>query len=328
MLAEGRANTMKKIIAAAVCLSMVLPAPVHASWLSKITGVHVNLNGGPVVRIEAPQPQAIPEMLQNLPKDAAQFFLSPQGTALAAAIRHARGQVRPSASPVPPQIRQALAPYFPANILDKVRWASRNNLSWTLDTAVMKLSDPDAITLDDVIVFNGNINPQALDLHTLELWAHELTHVLQYENMGVESFAFIYSYDWGKLEGQAKSNASQVRVRLAQGAPVQNYYSVGYASAAQIGSRQLAQPVLQQQAMRFVPPARCVAWQTNMGGAVVQNICSVPIAVQGWTQIDPWTNSPVGTPCMSNCALAPGAVNQFLSPRPGIWVDIGFAYYR
>lgn len=299
-----------------------IAVPVQASWLSKITGVHVNLNGGPVLRIEAPQPQAIPEMLQNLPKDAAQFVLSPHGTALAAAIRHARGQTRPSAQPIPANIRQALQPYFPEVILNKARWAKRNDVKWALDTAVMKISEPSGITLDDVIVFNDDIDPTSDDFATLELWAHELTHVLQYENMGVESFAFIYGYDPGRLEGQASSNASQVRNRLASDSNGAGYYSV----SASIGQEQLAQQQFIQTAKQIVPASDCVRWQTNMPGAMVQNICGIPIGITGWRQINPWTGMPFEIPCVSNCGIGAGMVKQFASPQPGLWVDIGFTY--
>lgn len=317
---------MRKFAATLAIAILVSAQAAQASWLSKITGVHVNLNGGPVVRIEAPQPQAIPEMLKNLPKDAAQFVLSPHGTALAAAIRHARGQTRPSANPMPPQVRQMLAPYFPPNILDKVRYARRNDVKWALDTVVMKVADPSGITLDDVIVFNDNFDPTALDPSSLELWAHELTHVLQYENMGVESFAFVYGYNPGQLEGQAADNAGQIKTRLSQGQPVNNYYQTSYSSVGQIGTRQLSTAQFQQSAMQFVPPANCVQWQTNGPGAMVQNICSIPIGITAWRQVNPWNGMPFDIPCMSNCVIGPGLVKQFVSPQPGMWVDIGFRY--
>lgn len=319
---------MRRIAWTTIAISaLLLPEAARASWLSKITGVHVNLNGGPVLRIEAPQPQAIPEMLQNLPKDAAQAILSPHGTVLAAAIRHARGQIRPASEPIPPQIRERLAPFFPANILDKARWKMRNDAKWALDTAVMKISGPGAITVDDVIIFNDNINPASADLGTLELWAHELTHVVQYENMGVESFAFIYSYKPGELEDPAYQNAGQIKVRLAQGGGQTNpYFTTSYASTAAIGTQQIAMPQLQQSAMQFVPPANCVIWQTNQIGAVIQNICAVPVRVTGWTQQNPWTGQFVSGPCAMDCAVLPGIPRQFVSMQQGLWVDVGFAF--
>jgi hypothetical protein len=319
---------MRKFIALGAIILATLPTAAQASWLSRITGVHINANGrGPVIRIEPPQPQAIPEMLRNLPQDAAQFLLSPHGTALAAAIRHARGQARSSAAAMPPQVRQALAPFFPPGILDKVRWKTRNDLGFTLDNLVLSLSDASAITLDDVIVFDHGFNPNATDLNALELWAHEVTHVVQYQNMGVESFAFVYSYNPRSLEGQAESNASQVRQRIAQNTPANGYYAVdAYASSAQIGSQQIGQQQLQQGATQIVPPANCVRWQTNQVGALVQNICIVPIGILGWTQINPWNGAPFGMPCMMNCGIAPGEVKQFTSPQPGLWVNIGFRF--
>lgn len=317
---------MRKLTLSVALVALVSAEMAHASWLSEITGVHINLNGGPVVRIEAPKPQAIPDMLRNLPKDAAQFLLSPQGTALAAAIRHARGQIRPSASAIPPQVKQALLPYFPSNILDKARWAKRNNARWALDSAVMRMADPSGITLDDVIVFNDNIDPTSTDISTLELWVHELTHVLQYENMGVESFAFVYGYNPNQLEGQARDNASQVRIQLAQNPTGTDYYQTSYPSENEIGNYQLSADQFRQSAMTIVPPADCVRWQTNQPGAVVQNICVIPIGITGWQQVNPWTGMPFNIPCVANCFVDPGMQKQFVSPQPGMWVDIGFAY--
>jgi hypothetical protein len=70
------------VAAGLVCVAV----PAQASWLSKITGVHINPSKGEF-KVERPDISAIPEMLQNLPKDAAQFFLNPAGAALAEAIR-------------------------------------------------------------------------------------------------------------------------------------------------------------------------------------------------------------------------------------------------
>lgn len=316
------------ILVALIVSCTGLCTAAQASWLSRITGVHVNVNGGKLIRIDAPQPQAIPEMLRNLPKDAAQAILSPHGTALATAIRHARGQARPSAQPIPPNIKAALAPYFPPNILDKTRWAKRNNVKWALDTAVMMIAEPAGITLDDVIIFNDEIDPLSTDPATLEIWAHELTHVVQYGNMGVESFAFIYSYRPNDLEEQAYSNAGAVKQRTAlapQAGPGQ-YYQSDYSSLHQIGSQQITTPQLQQSAMSFVSPSNCVNWQTNGPGAVLRNTCTVPIGITGWTQINPWNGAPFALPCGFNCVLAPGEMRQFVSAQPGMWVNVGFSY--
>ena len=68
---------------------LLLSSRADASWLSKITGIHVDLNRGRV-SIDKPDVGAIPQMLRNLPKDVGQAMLNPAGTALAAAIRSSR----------------------------------------------------------------------------------------------------------------------------------------------------------------------------------------------------------------------------------------------
>ena len=53
-------------------------------------------------------------------------------------------------------------------------------------------------TLDNLIIF------KSLDLETdASLWAHELTHVSQYDGMGIDGFAYAYTVDPMNLEGQA-----------------------------------------------------------------------------------------------------------------------------
>ena len=67
-----------------------------------------------------------------------------------------------------------------------------------------------AITLGEVIAFSDGM--QAEDV---EVWAHELTHVTQYEQLGIETFAFEYSNDFTVLEDQARENASRTMASIA-----------------------------------------------------------------------------------------------------------------
>ena len=63
-----------------------------------------------------------------------------------------------------------------------------------------------AVTLIDVVVFRGP--SEAADLST---WAHELTHVDQYRDWGVHSFAVQYARNWRSVEdpAYAKGNGYQ-----------------------------------------------------------------------------------------------------------------------
>jgi len=67
-----------------------------------------------------------------------------------------------------------------------------------------------AITLGEVIAFSDGMEAQ----EDVELWAHELTHVIQYEELGIETFAFEYLRDFSNLESQASSNASRIMASI------------------------------------------------------------------------------------------------------------------
>ena len=60
-----------------------------------------------------------------------------------------------------------------------------------------------AVTLDEVVVFSN-----ANTAKDVQLWAHELVHVRQYEELGVDRFARLYVGSWPVLERQARDNAA------------------------------------------------------------------------------------------------------------------------
>ena len=57
-------------------LLITLPGLVQASWLSEITGIDIDLNRGSM-QVKPPNFAAIPQMIQNLPKDVGQAMLNP-----------------------------------------------------------------------------------------------------------------------------------------------------------------------------------------------------------------------------------------------------------
>ena len=67
-----------------------------------------------------------------------------------------------------------------------------------------------AITLGEIIAFSDGMQAQ-----DVEVWSHELTHVTQYEQLGIDTFAFEYSSDFTVLEGQARDNASRTMASIA-----------------------------------------------------------------------------------------------------------------
>jgi uncharacterized protein DUF4157 len=316
---------MRVIKIISILLALLLSTVANASWLSKITGVDVKVrSSGSSIEINRPQPEAIPEAIQHFPNDF-KNFLNPAGTTLAIAIRDARDSVRPGAERMPLNIRQALAPYFPASILDKVRWRTRSQQGFGLDNIVLKVGDADAITLDDTIVFRMG-NPASNDIANFELWAHELTHVLQYQNMGIDSFANVYSVNWTGIENQAISAAASIRREIVQGNTQTRFTTNTYSNFASIGTAQLDATRFQQFAMQSIPPQSCIRWQQAPFGANIQNVCNVNMAILGLTKINPYTGQPYNLPCGFNCFLAAGQSMQYNSPQPGTLVNIGFQF--
>ncbi len=291
-----------------------------ASWLSEITGVDIDLNRG-TVTVKPPNILAIPEMIQNLPKDVGQALLNPAAPVLATAIRFSRGQaLNRGAQPIPSYVRNALAPHFPPNILDKVRWTTAGG-GLTLDAALANwFNQEGAITLDDVIVFSNNQMATNDNADSLKLWAHELTHVMQYQTMGVEQFAFTYTVGWEGLEGQARDNAQRVASLLNSSplSPAVRTYS------AQPGafSSQISWPQVNQTARQAINPSSCIWIDNGMTG----NNCPIPIMVSGIVMVNS-SGQQIQYPCNEpTCFFPPGASGPLLSPPGYQVIGVSAAY--
>jgi hypothetical protein len=134
------------------------------------------------------------------------------GSTLAEAIRFSRAQALKGRSrPLSDEMKQRYRPYFPEEMLEDVRWTlagRRLGLGSVLAGWYLREG---AVTLDDVIVFSSRTaaNHEALV-------AHELTHVLQYRQLGVTDFARLYASDWPLLEAQARRNAGRIVADIAR----------------------------------------------------------------------------------------------------------------
>ena len=133
----------------------------------------------------------------------AQNILEPQaavaGRALGEAIRHSRNAAIGQTQPIPANIRERLRDFFSDDVLNRARYKVGD--SGVASVARNTLFNPNvgAITLDDVIVFRSDAD--ARENHSL--WAHELRHVAQYLEWGVNSFAVQYVKDAGRVENEA-----------------------------------------------------------------------------------------------------------------------------
>jgi Domain of unknown function (DUF4157) len=309
-------NRLRLWIAATLLFSFNTTS--QASWLSEITGIDVDLNRGRVA-VKAPNLAAIPQMIQNLPKDVGQALLNPAAPAVATAIRFSRGQaLNRGVQPIPANIRQDLAPYFPPQILDKVRWTTANGVS--IDGALKNwLNQEGAVTLDDVIVFSGTDQ-----IGNVELWAHELTHVLQYSQLGVETFAFHYTVNWNQFESQARDNASRIVSSMNAN---RNGQPRTWGFEGQIASTSV-QPTwnqMNQAARQAINPNQCI-WINNQMNTTGNN-CPVPIMVSGVVLRRMYDGYTFTYPCNEpTCLFRPGQDGPLLSPPGHLVIGVTAAY--
>lgn len=309
---------MKATHTAFLLMTSIMTAESEASWLSEITGIDIDLNRGSI-SVKPPDLGAIPGMIQNLPKDVGQALLNPAAPALASIIRFSRGQaLNRGVNPMPPHIKQVLTPYFPPDILEKARWTTADGIS--LDGMLKNwFNQEGAITYDEVIIFaNTELT------NDVELWAHELTHILQYSQMGVETFAFQYSIDWNGLESQARQNASRI-VASINATTVGQARTWGFQGQIAAPSQQPTWQQMNQAAMIGIPPQQCI-WinnATNMTG----NQCPVSIMVSG-VVIQRLSDGFTFTyPCnQPTCLYGPGQSGPLLSPLGHVVVGVTAAY--
>ena len=279
-----------------------------ASWFSEISGVDIDMNRG-TVSINAPKPQAIVPMIQNLPKDVSQALLNPAAPVAAAAIRRSRDEaINSGTQPIPAEIKAKLARFFPAYILDKTTWTvSGSRIS--IDTVLTKwLGQEGAITLDDVIVFSD-----ARLTTKVELWAHELTNAVQYQTMGVDTFAFFYTLQWDSLESQARDNASRIVAALNDDPAKAPAYQLSVAPDA--FNKQLTWDQLNSQAFKVIDPASCIWIKNGFTG----NASPVTIVVSEVIMVDGYGRRfkmPISGPM---CVFPPWSQGPLVSP-PGMQI--------
>ena len=133
------------------------------------------------------------------------------GSPLAGAIRAARERHIASAKPLPQSVKVALKGCFPQSILSRAKYAV-GTVEITLPNfigKVIKYGDGYAVVVNDIIVFNQE--PGNFSHNNAFWWIHELTHVQQYNDLGIESFSYSYMKDLGKsLEKKADANAARI----------------------------------------------------------------------------------------------------------------------
>lgn len=136
--------------------------------------------------------------------------------ALGELIDSARQQaIADGVRPIPSPIYRALLGYFPSTLLQRCRFATGSNRPLTLPGLAFSYGDATAIALGDVILFKS----ERLADSDLKVWAHELTHVMQYERWGIDGFADRYVRDSTSVEQEAADNANRFMAWRAEHTP-------------------------------------------------------------------------------------------------------------
>jgi len=132
---------------------------------------------------------------------------------LAYALRQARDQATALGSePIPLHIRAQLEPWYDFAVLDAARYRVGDEQQLSAANAMLQNPDVNAVTLIDTIVFRHAGDAE----DNVALWAHELKHVQQYQELGVEEFARRYTRDYQALEGPAYAIEAEVRKTLRE----------------------------------------------------------------------------------------------------------------
>lgn len=126
---------------------------------------------------------------------AAQNVLGPALGAWILAERNAA--VESGVDRIPADIREVLTGYVADDILDAVRWRVDAHQT-SLYPAFFEIGATPAVTLDYVVIFESG-------RHAADpaLWAHELYHVGQYRDWGIDGFAERYLADYEAVERDA-----------------------------------------------------------------------------------------------------------------------------
>jgi hypothetical protein len=163
---------------------------------------HGGLSPGNIVKQTQKAGQDAANTAQKATQDVANAINELQasmlsGPALEQAIIASRNTAINGAMPIPPNIRQQLTGYASEGSMNLVRYKIGDNGFANLARLLEQGGQASAVTLIDVIVFQGP--SEAADP---ALWAHELTHVDQYGD-GAHSFAVRYARNWQTIENPA-----------------------------------------------------------------------------------------------------------------------------
>jgi hypothetical protein len=143
--------------------------------------------------------------LLGLPPEGIYQIAAP---ALAMWLTQARAEAATAdTQPIPPHIREQLLRWYDPSVLDAARYKVSDNGQFSAATAMLQNPDVGAVTLIDIILFRDAQTAE----QNVALWAHELKHVQQFQEWGVQGFAQRYTQDFNAVEAPAYAVQDEVR---------------------------------------------------------------------------------------------------------------------
>jgi len=135
------------------------------------------------------------------------------GSALGRLIDSARQQaIADGVRPIPASINRSLIGFFPPTLLQRCRYAIGNSGALKLPALAFSYGDATAITLGEVVLFKSKRVAET----DLKVWAHDLTHVMQFQRWGLDGFANHYVRGSAGVEQEAIDNADRFTAWLAR----------------------------------------------------------------------------------------------------------------
>lgn len=121
---------------------------------------------------------------------------------LESALKRSRDAARADSKPIPDEIRDALIPFYPEELLENVRYSIGDTSPGGVAGFAIRNGNAAAVTLIDTVVFSSETH-----VRNLALWAHEIHHVQQYKDWGIAGFATRYAFNWQDVEAEATARA-------------------------------------------------------------------------------------------------------------------------
>ena len=134
----------------------------------------------------------------------AQYGANIISSTLENALKRSRDSARINSHPIPDEVREALIPFYPAELLEGIRYSIGDTSPDGLAGFAIRNGNAAAVTLIDTVVFRDETH-----IRNIALWAHEMHHVEQYKEWGVAGFASRYAFNWQDVESEAQARARE-----------------------------------------------------------------------------------------------------------------------